>query len=301
MVFYISLFLLLLLFCLSITANRNAIAVYVFIFLFLPNEIGITKMFDLTAHKAAYLIFTIYIFQINGFRKNNPLKWGYFILILSLIVPFFNSINSNGNLYYNFLIYFIPNLIFPSLFLFYAIKTEIDLKVIFKGLIILIYIWSIYGAFEFISSSNPFIDSLIKEFPTKTLSVSKGYNYTENTRFGTFSRLQCTVWHPISFGIRINIILAILSYLKFNYTKIFFITKFRVYYYYYTPIIMLTFLSFATYSRSIWIDTILILLLYRIILLNKYQIKNFLITFFSKFNNLILRLIFDLTFHCYFK
>ena len=268
MVLSISLILLSLLTFFSITKNSNAIALYIFIFLFLPNEILISKIFDLTSHKAAYLIFFIYVIQINRFNKYNPMKLAYIILALSLIVPFFNNKSPEGNIYYNYFIYFIPNLILPSLLLFYGIETLKDLKIIFLSFIFLIYTWSIYGAFEYLTSSNPFIDSLIKEFPLKSLSVSKGYEYTDSIRLGSISRLQCTVWHPIAFGIRINIILSILLYFKINYSIIFYNSKFRILFFYYLPIFLILLMSFLTVSRSVWFDSTLILLLYWKTLIN---------------------------------
>lgn len=281
MVLSLSKILLLLLTYFSFTKNRIAIAVYLFIYLFLPNEIEITKIFDISAHKAAYLIFFIYVIQINRFSKYNPMKLGYIILVLSLIVPYFNNNNNEGNIYYNFFIYFIPNLILPSLLLFYGIETVKDLKVIFLSFIILILTWSIYGAFEFLTSSNPFIDSLIKEFPLRSFSVSKGYEYTDSIRLGSISRLQCTVWHPIAFGIRINIILSILLYFKINYSNIFFHSKLRIFIFFYLPTILVLLMSFLTVSRSVWLDSILILFLYWKTLINDTVFKKIILVILS--------------------
>ena len=153
------------------------------------------------------------MFLINGFNKKNPMSWGYFVLILSLLVPFYNDTHIEGNKNYNLFIYFIPNLILPPLLLFYGIKSPKDIYTIIVWMIGLIFIWGLYSTFEIISISNPFIDNLIKVFPKSSQSVVTGYNYVEDAiRFGSSQRLQCTVWHPIAFGIMINLILSVLIF-----------------------------------------------------------------------------------------
>jgi hypothetical protein len=255
-----------LLLLLCIVKSNHAIGVFIFIEFAFPSSISLLSK-SLNVTELAFIIFLIYPIVKN--IGNKPDKYPTSLLIvpilyiIAMIIPYYNSVIVDRSPLLQLLVYDFPKFFFPGVFLFYSIRTYDDFIVVTKWIILLVGFWTCFNFYEFASKKNFFIDLLLKEFPTSTTSVNTGYAYngsTVNERFGSSLRVQATVWHPISYGGRVNLLLCILllflSAVKENYISKRFVFKLLIFAAYLAVFCTLI-ASLLTLSRSVWIFSLL--------------------------------------------
>jgi len=303
MVYYIACLLLIILLILSLLKNRNAIGLFVFINLFLPQEISVFNFFGLTAYRLSYIIFSIYVILTLKYTKKYELKWIYIIIAITFFIPYSNSPANESNALFGYILYYLPNYLLPSLLVYYSINNRQDQNSVYLWMKFTILIWGIYALLEYVTKTNFFIDSLKIEFPKTTEYVTEGYKYDEGIggRYGSISRLQCTVWHPIAFGLRINLILAYLMYYNLNSTILNKKNNLRQNIITYYPYVIISLMSIATFSRSIWIQTILCFAFFINFKIQNSKIRNSIILISILVSLLFINQIFDIVNNSFFS
>ncbi len=245
---------------LLITNNINIIGAFLFFSFAVPSQINYTEFLGLNFSKVLWIIFSIYVIRKNKQTNHHPLPIYLFILFfIILLTPSFLS-DARLKPAYQMLVYTIPDFFIPGMLLFYSINSIESVRVVLKWTCYLIIFWSGFAVYESITASNFFIDQLAKELPNNNYIVF-GYNYIEglNERFGSTVRAQATVYHPISFGGRVNLLLSLVLMFDLIFNSS--ISKKLKNFIFFTILIAII-ASFLSLSRSCWAYTFFLILFY---------------------------------------
>ncbi len=265
MIFLTSLIFLIFLGVLCVLKSPHAIGQFLFIEFFFPTEIVYTSLMMIGVSKVAFCVFFIYVFNAN--KKQPIYKYPLIILPVLFFFCMFGAyvVSDLAKPIFRMVFYDMTLLFLPGVLIFYAIKTYEDFILTIKWCTVLIFLWTGYGIYEYAFKANFLIDRLILEFPRYSLNVFKGYDYTSYERFGSSVRIQGTVFHPIGFGGRINLLLSLLM-LMLSLIKEKIVGKHQVSKVFRLAIILaigcVLLSSLLSFTRSAWVYSLMILVLY---------------------------------------
>jgi hypothetical protein len=251
-------------------------SIMLFNLLVFPNEMSISPTSDISLVKLSILL-AVFFTLISTQKLNKKINYRYYIGILgflSLIMPTYLLVGEFGSFnerLAKFVFNFITYEFLGGVVIFLSIKNEDDFKFFIKIILISLATIGIYGLFEFLTDSNPFLYWIksLKSDNYKIIEYSSNSEMADGVRFGMTRRIQSTNWHPIAYGGILSMLFFITIY-YYNENKIFAILCGLV--------AILNIL--LTFSRAPWVSTILGGLLYIFLIrkdkLHKNGVKKFL-------------------------